>query len=482
MTRNRRDLLYRLAFAAPLLLPALVLATGCGRTEATERLAAPPEPIRVEVAPVGRASVREELDLVGTLIPLRATTIVSEVDGRIASFPASERIIEYEEAGQMKRQALGLDLGHPVRAGEVLVQIEPADFELALRTANAEYELARRNLDHLLAWKRPEEIARLEAMLEEARAAADRAAADLRRSERLLPTRAVSQGQFDETAAAARMAAAAVKQAEAALAMAEAGPMPEEVAVAEAQVAAATARVAIQQEKLDKTAVRAPYDAVIADRFVDVGERVTAMPRVEIMQIIDPQVLFAQVTVAERYQGVVKLGDVAAVASDGLPTPLPGRVDLINAKIDPETRTFRVRVTIDNRRRMLKAGGFVRVALPVGSAADVPVVPVDAVVFSEGRPAVFVYEAGRVGRVPVEVGMSDGQVYEILTGVEPGREVAVRRTSLLADGLPVTPVRAGGLSQFSRPPAAQRNESAEPAATIPTSASGPAPAHEGGTP
>ena len=455
MTRHPHVVWYSLTLSATL-LSTLFLAAGCGRTDATERPSGPPEPIRVDVAPVRRASIRTELDLVGTLIPLRATTIVSDVDGRIASFPASERSVEYEEAGQLKSQSLGLDLGHPVRQGDVLVQIDPVDIELALSTAKAEHELARRNLDHLLAWRRKEEVDRLAAMLEEAQAAADRAQADLARSEQLLSTRAVSRGQFDETTAAAHMAAAAVRQAEAALAMAKAGPTPEEVAVAEAHVTAAAARVAIQQEKLDKTTVRAPYDAVITDRFIDVGDRVTAMPRVEIMQIIDPQILFAQVPVPERYQGVVRLGDVATVQAEGIATAFPARIDLINSKVDPETRTFRIRVTIDNRQGILKAGGFVRVAVPIGAASDVTAVPVDAVVFTEGRPAVFVYEDGRVRRAPVEVGLSDGQVYEITSGVEPGWDVAVSRTSLLIDGLPVT--RTGGPSQFSPPPATEPDE------------------------
>jgi HlyD family secretion protein len=452
MIRYRNTLLYVLAFA-----PLLLLAAGCGQTEATGRTTEPPEPIQVAFAPVDRASIRAELDLVGTLIPLRATTVVSDVDGRIASFPASQRSIEYEEAGQTVSQALGLDLGHAVRKGEVLVQIDPVDFELGLNMAKAEHELAKRNLDELLSWRREEEILQLEAALEEARASNVRAQADLERSEQLLSTRAVSRSQFDEVKATAQMAAAGVKRAEAALALAKAGPTAEEVAVAKARVESAAAQVAMQQEKLDKTTIRAPYDAVISDRYIDVGDRVTAMPRVEIMQIIDPQVLFAQVPVPERYQGVVRLDDVATITAEGIPVAFPARIDLINAKIEPETRTFRIRITVDNRQGLLKAGGFVRVALRVGSAADVPVVPLESVVFTEGRPAVFVQEKGHVRRVPVEVGISNGRMYEIASGVLPGQEVAVNRTSLLTDGMPVTAVRA--------PAAEQEEPSASPPVT-----------------
>ncbi|MDZ7618624.1 MAG: HlyD family efflux transporter periplasmic adaptor subunit, partial [Patescibacteria group bacterium] len=308
MTRHRH-IPYCCLTLASLLLPA----AGCGRTEATGQPAAPPEPIQVAFAPVHQGSVHAELDLVGTLIPLRATIIVADVDGQIASFPASERSIEYEEAGQMASQALGLDLGHAVRKGEVLVQLDPVDFELALGMAQAEHELAKRNLDYLRSWRREEEVLQLEAAVEEARAANVRAQADLNRAEQLLSKKAVSQGQFDEARAAAGMSAAGVKRAEAALVMAQAGPTVEEVAVSEARVASAAAQVAVQQEKLNKTTIRAPYDAVISDRYIDVGDRVTAMPRVEIMQIIDPHVLLAQAPVPERYQGVVRVDDSAII-------------------------------------------------------------------------------------------------------------------------------------------------------------------------
>jgi membrane fusion protein (multidrug efflux system) len=220
--------------------------------------------------------------------------------------------------------------------------------------------------------------------------------------------------------------------------MAKAGPTDEEVAVAQASVDAATARVAQAQEKLDDTTIHAPYDAVITDRYVDVGDRVTAMPRVEIMQIIDPRLLFAQIAVPERYQAAVELDDVARVTAEGIDQSFPGRIDLINAKIDPETRTFRVRATIDNRDGRLKAGGFVHVALPVDTATDVVLVPREAVVFDEGQPAVFVYRDGQVHRQSIQLGLSDDHHYEVAKGLEAGQTVAVSKTSLLTDGMRVT--------------------------------------------
>jgi multidrug efflux pump subunit AcrA (membrane-fusion protein) len=68
-----------------------------------------------------------------------------------------------------------------------------------------------------------------------------------------------------------------------------------------------------------------------------------------------------------------------------------GRVELINGRVDPETRTFRARVGIDNRAGRLKAGGLARVVLEIASDTQAVVVPRRAVSFSNGQPSVFLY-------------------------------------------------------------------------------------------
>ncbi len=399
--------------------------------------------IEVEVAPAERTAIRATLDLVGTLKPIRGATIVSDVDGVIQSFPASNRSLQLEEGGQTVAIALGLDIGHEVAEGDELVQIDPTDFELDLKLAQANLELAKKDLADQLAWRREEEDDRMKAAGREAQAAHEHAKANLRRSAELLKNETIRQGEYETAVLATQTAEAVVAQADAAWRLYVAGPTPEKIAVTEARVAAAEAQVDQRQEKLNKTTIRAPYDAVICNRWVGVGDRVTAMPRVEVMQLIDPRVLMAEIAVPERYQGKVALDDIAMISAAGVPQPVAGKVDLINVMIDPETRTFRVRISIDNRTRLLKPGGFVHVALSIASASDALAVPVGAVTFTEGLPAVFVCDQDHVKKTPVSLGISNRDQYEVLTGLAPGQMVVVGRTSLLSDGLSVRPKLAG---------------------------------------
>ncbi len=410
---------------------------GCRQSADTFEQTDVPRHLEVEVVDVQPEQINSTLRLVGTLIPIRATTIASDVDGTIMSFPLSDRKLVYEENGQTHSVTLGLDLGQKVRKGEVICQIDPVNYEHALSVAKANLQLAEGNLADLMAWKRPEEIAQLEAQVDEARAAHARAKADLERSKSLVERKATSQSIHDEIVMIERTAEAGVRRAAAGLALAKAGPTKEQVNVGKAHIEAAKAEVARQAEQLRKTSIRAPYDAVVSNRYVDVGSRITATPVVDILQIIDPRALLAQVSVPEQYQGMIKLDSVAMVSATGVPQAVPGVVDLINSIVDQETRTFRVRVTLDNRKDIFKAGGFVNVDLPVVSASGVLVVPQASITLSNGTPTVFVCKDGRVHRRAVRPGMRNRSHVEIISGLTPGEKIVAGKTSLLADGLRV---------------------------------------------
>ncbi len=407
--------------------------------QARERQAPQADTVDIQIAPVRRSRISSELSLVGNLIPYRFANIVSEVDGVISKIPQYEKQVEYELNGRQYTAAIDLDIGHPIKKGDVLVEIDPTDYRLGLQRAEAQLKLAENELAELRSWKRDEEISQLRAQLQEAEAVLKQAAADRERSQELLPKRVVSQSDYDRAEMSYRTAKAVKAKAEAALQLAEAGPTPEEIAVAEANVAMTEAEVALQSEKLSKCTIRAPYDAVVVDRYVGVGDRVTAASKVNIMQIIDPSILFAEVGVPDRYQGRIRQNDRAEVRARERGTEVPGVVALVNEKIDPETRTFRVRVAIDNEQRLFKAGSFVSVALTLDAASDTLVVPAEAVTFAEGRPSVFVYQDGRVERRSVKLGISNTSHYEVLSGLTEGEQVAVGNTSLLADGLEVRP-------------------------------------------
>jgi len=447
MTRGKR-----LFWTIVLAVPAVV---GCSGREADPRASG--EGLSVleidAVVPVRRSQITESLELVGTLYPWRFAAITPEVEGVIARIPFAEQEIEAEVEGRKFSMPIFIDIGHEVSEGAVLAEIDKRPFQLALDAAQAKLDVANRELASLLAWKRPEEVLQLEAQAEEADALLNRAELDLKRVERASARQAVSESERDAARAARDTALAVKKRADAAVELAKAGPTPEEIEVAKAQVELAEAEVAMHQDELDKCTIYCPYDAVIVDRLAGVGDRVT--PQSPIMQIIDPEYLLAQVAVPEKYQRLVRVNDLATVESPGVTGGVPGLVALVNEKIDPETRTFRVRVGVENSKaagpdetvgRTFKAGSYARVTLSLESLPDALVVPSSAMTFDEGQPAVFVFRGDHVEKRPVTLGISSRTHYEVTDGLAEGERVVDGRTSLLADGLPVRLKEGGGSS------------------------------------
>ncbi len=421
----------------------LVVCSGCTSSSEAESTTTTAEPqsfvLEVNILDIRPERIEATLELVGTMIPCRVATLSAEVDGTVQAFCESNRQVSRRQGGGVEKVILGLDLGHPVKRGQVVCQIDPTDYQLALESARAGWELSKRNLADLLAWKRPEEITQLEAGLDEARATLERANLDLKRSEKMVAKKAIPQADYDEAVMTMRTALAAVKRTEAALALAKAGPTPEQIAVAQSQIAQAEAECKRQEQQLRKTSLIAPYDGVVVDRFVSVGDQVTAGGKTQILRIIDPDALFAEITVPEKYQHLVRIDNRVQIRVPGSKRTVEGVVDLVNEMVDPATRTFRVRAAFDNRDRWFKAGSFVNVEIPVASATATLVVPKSAVMMTGGEPAVFVCREGRVQRRPIRLGIGSRTAWEVIDGLEPGEQIVADRPSMLTSGMRVRP-------------------------------------------
>ena len=453
---SKISLRFRILKAAILLTIGVPLfVAGCDRFSSTQSqegaMEIVAESVVVETQPVTRTTIESSLECMGTLLPLRATIITPEVDGKITSFPASDRAVRYLENGEIVTEYLGLDLGHEVKEGDVLVTLDDTGYQIALRSAEAQLELVTQQRAELKAWRRAEEVAQLEAELVRCEAAEQRTAAELERADVLLPQNAISPSAYDDIAMSQKNAEAGVKAAIAALELATAGPTAEQLAVADAQVAAAESEVARRSRDVELTKIRAPYDAVVVERFVDVGMRVITMPSDPILQIMDPRILFAEINIPEQHQNAIQYAacgdepcaDLAAamaaeavwVTVDSLPNPIPGRIDLINGMVDPATRSLRVRVSIDNRERILRPGGFVKVRVPIATRSDALAVPKEAVLLQDGKRIVFVVRGETVEKVVVETGLSNDEFYEIQSGLVEGDQVVVGGTAVLRDGM-----------------------------------------------
>ncbi len=120
--------------------------------------------------------------------------------------------------------------------------------------------------------------------------------------------------------------------------------------------------------QLSQRTIRSPFDGVITERYMTIGERIEEKPLVKIAQINQLRV---QVIVPVKYYGKIKSGDVATIFPDFPNAPeVTGEVSLIDKVIDAASNTFRVQLELANQDYSLPAGLRCKADLGLAPLAD----------------------------------------------------------------------------------------------------------------
>jgi len=206
----------------------------------------------------------------------------------------------------------------------------------------------------------------------------------------------------------------------------------------------AQARLAIYGASADATEhgflLPSPIAGVIVEKNVNVGQEVrpdqmlanTPQFTAPLFVVTDPSRLWLQIDATEVELPILRPGTEITFATRAfIGQTFTARVDTVSEFIDPNTRTIKVRGTVDNRRRLLKAEMFVNVNLP-GQAVQQTSVPTQAVFLKGEKHYVFVEEEpAKFVRHEVQIGTEqDGHVL-ILSGVQPGQRVVTEGCLLL---------------------------------------------------
>ena len=218
-------------------------------------------------------------------------------------------------------------------------------------------------------------------------------------------------------------------------------PVYEAGGISAQQIEQAKAQLDVQREvvaKLKKNIeVRSPISGVVTARNYESGDLFAQQPILHIMQI-DPLKVIANIS--EQYFSNVKVGMPVKLTVDIFPDEeFTGTVSLIYPALDPTTRTFKVEVKVPNAKRTLRPGMYARTTFDMGSKEGVmvPDVAVQKQVGSAER-YLYVIEGDSVAeRRSIKVGRQVGDRVDILSGVEPGEQVAVTALSKLFDGAAV---------------------------------------------
>ena len=291
---------------------------------------------------------------------------------------------------------LGPHEGDRVAAGDLVARIDTSNSELQLERALADRDQAEAQLALLEAGSRIEEIRQAEAQAaasrtetEAARADAAAAELDLARAVDLLEASAGSRKDRDDAQTRVKMARERVQGAEARVRAADevvarlrAGARRQEIEAARARVGSAAAAIKSLRKAIADAEVRAPASGVVTERLVEPGEIVAA--RTPLLVIVDLDHAWATLYVSEPTVPRLRIGQSVRVTTDARTESVDGQLTYVSPQAEFTPRNvqtaeersklvYRVKVTVDNRKGVLKQGMPVEAELPLE-----PVPPTDS--------------------------------------------------------------------------------------------------------
>lgn len=204
-----------------------------------------------------------------------------------------------------------------------------------------------------------------------------------------------------------------------------------DVALGDLEVA--RARLEQNEDRLDRTLIRAPYDGVVVERLMMPGERVIVGSTV--VRLVDPADLEVIARAPLEYYAYVQRGQTLDLSAPGRSEK--GVVRTVVAIGDRNTHQFELRLDLEGRP--FPVGQTLRVSIPVSETRQALTVPRDALVLRSGGASVFVIADDDTARqVPVVPGVGQGDDIEISGEVFAGDRVVIRGNERLQPGQAVS--------------------------------------------
>lgn len=212
------------------------------------------------------------------------------------------------------------------------------------------------------------------------------------------------------------------------------------LAQAESQAVAATADRAVARRALDELVLRAPVSGIVVAREVDPGDAVGA--GAPLLRLADPSSLEVVAYVDETMLGGLRIGlsaEVSFLSTTGQTST--GTVRAIGREVDPDTREVELWIALPQPPARWAIGQRVDVRLEQGPGATGTAVPTAMISWEDAEAGVYVADAGRARRVPVELGRADRDRVVVTGGVSAGDTILA--PAGLRPGTRVVPILVG---------------------------------------
>jgi membrane fusion protein (multidrug efflux system) len=397
------------------LIILILILTGAGilvlmktDKESTAKIQEPPRRVAVVLQELVPRPFTKTAEAYATVSPLKKGTVSARISGPVDQISADA------------------EPGRSVSKGEVLGRIEETRYEIALEKAEASL-----NKFKALRMIERRENEKRAALFNIAKQRFELAKSDYGRKKVLHEGKLIAKQELELAESQLELQRSELENARSELQKRES-----RIQSVQADIASAEAEIKRLREDLSDTSIRAPFDGVIGERYVEVGDQVS--PNQKLFTVLDVSTVKVIARIPSHEISRVKQGVPVQITTRAYPEMgFLGQVAYIHPEADPKNRTFSVEVHVKNRKEpMLMPGMFSRVRIPLQKFDKALLIPRDALL--EDEKGAYLYVADKSNRqarrrdvVVVEFGPEEAL---IASGVKAGEALIVRGQELLNDG------------------------------------------------
>lgn len=367
----------------------MAMLSGCGSKDAEQEQAVSTVPVEVETVAV------QDFDKVITLGGLTAAENTVNVIAKVS--------------GMEQIKAVNVKVGDKVQEGQVLAQLDSETAQLNYDNA----QLAVNNAENSIAV---------------AQQSYDNAVTNYNNAQELFQIGAMSQTDLDQLKLARDNAQSQLNSA---------------------QIGVANARNTLQsaQLALDYATVTAPISGTVTMVNANVGSYATASA--PMFEIANVDTLEISAGINEQNVSKIKIGQEVLLKINSVSDQwFTGNITEISSVMNSQTKNYPITIAMNNKDDALVAGMYAEIEVIVDHADDVVVIPVEAIVYKEAQPVVYVIQAdGTVKEVKLTLGLNDGDFYVVTDGLTAGDQIVVKGNSNLVNGTAVTVIAVDGVEQ-----------------------------------
>jgi len=384
---------------------ALALYRGWGATQKKSGKRTLQTEISVQISPVVRKNLTYSLFATADITPMMQVDLFPRVSGYL--------------------DRINVNLGDSVRQGQVIAQIDQADFVQKVKESEAKVAQAKAQLSELEAGSRPEELRQAEEAVRQAQSRFDNAKLQRERVEALFKRQVISKKEADIAEMEYTVAEAQLASSQQHLKLVREGARQEVKEASRAKLKEMEALLAQEQIRLQNTKIVAPFQGEIIRKYVDGGALVSSST--PIVNLVHTMTLKIVANVLERDIPLLKPGMKATIRTEAYPERVfEGRVARINIGLELSTRTLQAEIEIPNSNRLLKPGMFARIEIVLLEKTGVLAIPGNAVILDQGERFVYVVEGNKAARRAIVTGIEQDRFVEIKEGLKEGDQVVTR--------------------------------------------------------